>query len=367
MAKKYIFLIGVVIVLLGVRLALPYGSVYYINKALAGMDGYYGHIESVKLSLYRGAYVLERIYLNKIDPRTKKQTLFFTVRDIDLSIEWKALFHGAIVGKLTLRAPELIFTKDKVELGEVRQAATDYRKLFNDLMPLRINRLEVVDGAIHYTDNASTPKVDVSLKKIDALAFNLSNVTSKNTELPSRASARAEVYEGTMDLTMRLNALAEKPTFELTLELKNTNLALLNGFLKAYGHFDVHSGNFGLYAAAAAKDGRFAGSVKPVITGLKVLGPQNKNDTVFQKAWETVVAGTAAVFKNMNKDQLATKFSIEGSFNDPRTDILEAFWEVLQNAFIKALVPRIDNEIKISSVKPADHKNILQKIISPHK
>ena len=95
MKRKYIVLIGIAVLLIAIRLVLPYVVLHYANRTLATMKGYYGHVEDIDLSIYRGAYIVKNIYLNKIDPISKKQTQFFKSRDIDLSIEWKALpwFH----------------------------------------------------------------------------------------------------------------------------------------------------------------------------------------------------------------------------------------------------------------------------------
>ena len=50
------------------------------------MQGYYGHVNDVDLSLYRGAYKIKDIYINKID-KQKKQVQFFSSQLIDLSEE----------------------------------------------------------------------------------------------------------------------------------------------------------------------------------------------------------------------------------------------------------------------------------------
>jgi hypothetical protein len=370
MKRKYKILIGVVILLITIRLILPYVVLHYANKTLANMKGYYGHIDDINLSIYRGAYIIKHIYLNKVDSVSKKQTEFFKSRNIDLSLEWGALFHGSIVGELIFDSPELIFTKDKAEIGDVKKDTTDFRILLKALMPLKVNRFEVNDGAIHYADNTSKPKIDISLKQTHILALNLTNVTNNKVELPSSVTAQASVYEGSLNFTMKLNALAANATFELNAEIKNTNLVLLNDFLKAYGNFDVNRGTFSLYTEMAAKDGKFIGYVKPFITDLKVLGSQDKHDSFFHKIWESLVGAVGFVFKNQNKDQLATKVTIKGNFKNPKTNTLEAVWEVLRNAFIQALMPSIDNEININSVnsvKSESKKNILQKIFSSDK
>jgi hypothetical protein len=116
---------------------LPYVVLHFANKRLKKVKGYYGHVEDIDLSLYRGAYIINNIYLNKLDTVSNKQTEFFKSRDIDLSVEWGALLHGSIVGVLAFDAPELIFTKDKAEPGDVKKDTTDFRKLLKDFMPLK--------------------------------------------------------------------------------------------------------------------------------------------------------------------------------------------------------------------------------------
>src|ERR1017187_7764718 len=97
--KKYKIIIGIVILLVVIRIILPYAVLHYANKTLTEMDGYYGHTDDIDLSLYRGAYVIKNIYLNKVDSASKEQTEFFKSLTIDLSLEWGALFHGSLVGK----------------------------------------------------------------------------------------------------------------------------------------------------------------------------------------------------------------------------------------------------------------------------
>src|ERR1035437_8711346 len=172
MKKKYKILIGVAVLLITIRLILPYVVLHYVNKTLANMKGYYGHIDDINLSIYRGAYIINHIYLNKVDSVSKKQSDFFKSRDIDLSLEWGALFHSSIVGELIFDSPELIFTKDKTELSDVKKDTTDFRKLLKAFMPLKLNRFEANNGTIHYVDNTSKPKVDVLLKQTHILALN---------------------------------------------------------------------------------------------------------------------------------------------------------------------------------------------------
>ena len=357
-------LIIIILLLIVLRILLPYILLKYCNKSLSELNGYYGHIQDIDVALYRGAYQINDMYLNKVDAATKKQTEFFKVNNIDLSVQWNALFHGKLVGELVFNSPKLIFTKDKTEISDVKKDTNDFRKVLKDFMPLKVNRFEVNDGSIHYVDAGATPKVDISIQQAHIVAENLKNVEDNKTELPSPVIATANVYGGTLSLNMKMDALAQRTRFDLNAEIKNANLVSFNDFLKAYGGFDVNKGTLSLYTEFAAKDGKYKGYVKPVIKDLDVVGPEDRKDKFFQKVWENIVGAAGEILNNPKKDQIATKVPIEGSFAGSSTNVAEAIWELLRNAFIHALMPSIDNQININSVNTStdDHKTLLQKV-----
>lgn len=362
--KPVKILLIVLAVLLVIRIILPYVVLHYANKTLANMNGYYGHIEDIDLAIIRGAYTIDSIYLNKVDTVTKKQTDFFSAHEIDLSIEWKALFHGSIVGELVFEKPSLKFSKDKVEPKDLRNDSTDFRKLLDDFMPLSINRFELNHGKVQYIDQFSSPNVDINMTDVNILALNLKNSYDSTALLPATVKADADIYEGTLDFNLKLNPLSDQATFDMNAELKETNLVLLNDFFKAYANVDVNNGTFGMYTEVAAKEGAFTGYVKPIVKGLDVYGPEDKEDNIFRKLWEALAGGTSEVLENQPKDQFATKIPFEGRLDDPKANIWITIANVIQNAFINALQPSIDNEINIGSVEKEkkEKKTFLQKI-----
>ena len=365
-SKTATIILIIVAALIIFRLFLPSIVLHYSNKMLANLSGYYGHVEDIDISLYRGAYQVNYMYLNKVDSVTKKQTKFLIIKNMDLSVQWKALFHGKLAGRIILHSPELFFTKDKTELGEVKKDTNDFRKVLKHFMPLDVNRFQIDNGSVHYVDNTSTPPVDISLKNMDVLAQNLQNVNKENTLLPSPVTAHATAYGGTLALNVKINLLKENSTFDLNADVKNIDLPKLNAFLKAYGNFDVEKGNLGLYTEFAAKDGKYVGYVKPVIKDLKVLGPQDKNDGFLQKMYEGLIGLAGDILENPKKDQIASKVPIQGEFSKSQTNTAEAVWELLKNAFIRALIPAVDNQINITSVDkaPEKHTSLLHKIFS---
>ena len=252
-----------------------------------------------------------------------------------------------------------------MEPKDVQKDSTDFRQVLDELMPLEINRLEFVDGQLQYVDNTSSPKVNISMTDVDVVALNLKNSYDSAATLPARIDANATVYDGRLNMRMKLNPLADVPTFDMNAEWKNTNLVKLNEFFQAYAKVDVNKGSFGLYTEVAAKEGRFTGYVKPLIEDIKVLGKEDRKDNILRKAWEGFAGTVTEIFENQPRDQFATKIPLEGNVEDPKANIIFAIIQILENAFISALQPSIDQQISLGTVdeeQKEEEKGFLEKV-----
>jgi hypothetical protein len=348
--KKIIWIVigSILLLLIALRIALPYVLLRAVNRELTRIPGYTGHVDDIDVALIRGAYKIKNIHLNKTGG--KVPVPFFSAKIIDLSIEWGALFHGRIVGKIIVEYPVLNFVKGPTEATSQTKIDKKWTDVVGDLMPLKLNRFEINDGEIHYRDFYSSPKVDIFAKQVHILAQNLSNVNKDKALLPSTAEATASVYGGRAKLDMQLDALNSIPTFEAKAELVSMDITRLNNFLEAYGRLDVKQGNISIYTEAAAKDNRIYGYTKPIIKDLKVVNWQKDKDQPLKLAWEAVVGAVAWIFKNHGKDQLATKAEFEGNIKNPDVNIWYILGQVLHNAFIQALYPALENSVNINSV-----------------
>jgi len=355
--RRKLLRIGIVIIglLIIFRLILPIIVLNFVNNRLATIHGYYGHVNDIDINLYRGAYIVNTIYIDVVDSTTQKQLPFFASESVDISIEWKSLFKGEIVSELIFDTPLLRFTENASEPQQLEKDTNDFRRILKTFTPIKVNHFEVFNGKIQYIDNTVTPNVDIHLDNAHVFASNLSNVED-TTLLPANVTATADVYEGKLNFNMRINALAENPTYDLNAEIKDANLVKLNTFFKAYGDFDVNKGSFGLYMEIAAKDRKFIGYVKPLIQDLDVVGPEDRKDSVLRKLWEGLVGVVGDVLENPSSDQLATKVPIVGAYGDQTLGIWYAVLSALRNGFIQALYPALDRQVSINSVQSVDAK-----------
>lgn len=79
------------------------------------MPEYTGSVQKVGINLFRGAYTLYDLVIVKRDSEFPEP--FVSLPKTDISIEWRALFKGSIVGEMEFYNPELNFIGRTTENG----------------------------------------------------------------------------------------------------------------------------------------------------------------------------------------------------------------------------------------------------------
>lgn len=361
--KTFFWIIFVLVALLIiVRLLLPFIVTKYVNKVLSEIPGYWGSISDVDIALIRGAYVIEDLKLFKIDGN--KRVPFIDIPEIDLSIEWSALFDGAVVGEVIFISPSLNFIG-----GDKKNAAgqtdnqtgenVDWTVPVKRLMPLQINRLEVIRGNIVFYDFTTNPQVDISLQQLNATATNLNNAERQETALPSRVMATAtSIGKGLLTMEMDINVLKDIPDLDMDLKFEGVEMPALNDFFLAYANVDIEKGTFNLYSEITIKEGVIEGYVKPVAQGVQIMNWKKDNQNLFNLIWQSIVGFLAEIFENQSRDQFATKIPLEGNLKNIQTDTWPSIWNIFRNAFVKAFEKNTDDSVEFeeSGASKKDNK-----------
>ncbi|MEY2440092.1 MAG: hypothetical protein QOI34_1477, partial [Verrucomicrobiota bacterium] len=244
----------------------------YVNRKLSEIPEYRGHVAAVTLHLWRGAYQIHNVKIEKTSGRVPVP--FFSAPLVDLSVEWKALWDGAFVGEIDFYKPQMNFvngpTKDQAQAGVDKPWAEKIKQLF----PLRINRFATHDGEIHYRDFNKKPRVDVVIDRVQMVATNLTNSKKLSKNLIAEILIEGRpLREGNARSQISLDPYAPKPTFSLKLEMTDIPLTKLNDFAKAYAGFTFESGSLKLATEMNAKNGAFTGYVEPVFDRMSIFNP----------------------------------------------------------------------------------------------
>lgn len=100
----------------------------------------------------------------------KVSTPLLSAPRIDLSVEWNALLHGAVVANVVFNEPELTFVEAPGTSNGRSGLGVDWRGVLEGMLPIRMDKVEVRNGCVHFRNFDSTPPVN-ALFAVCLLAF----------------------------------------------------------------------------------------------------------------------------------------------------------------------------------------------------
>jgi hypothetical protein len=326
------------------RALLPWGLRKYVNRTLEQSPLYQGKIGAIKVHLWRGAYSIADVQISKTTGSVPVP--FFASKRLDFALEWNALWHRRVVGRLLMEQPELNFVDAPSEDESQSGAGAPWLQMIRDLFPFKINSAIIRNGEVHFRVFKTQTPVDVYLSNVQGRIENLGNIQNETTPLAAKVSATATVMDqAKVELQMTLDPFSYKPTFHLGLRVIGLDVTKINDLALAYGKFDFKRGWFDLVVEADSKEGQISGYVKPLFRDLKVFSLMEdiKEGDVLQFFWQALVGFVTQIFKNQPRDQFGTLIPFSGeAAGGPSPDILATIGNILRNAFVRAYLPRLE-------------------------
>lgn len=209
---------------------------------------------------------------------------------------------------------------------------------------VQVEELLIRDATLAYADEERY-RVFVSDADIE-----IRNVSNQDRKEPAEVEARGRFMgAGEMTLQCAFRPVNKSPEFDLSLRIENTPLETLNDVFQAYGQFDVVDGSFAFYSELHAKDGEIRGYLKPLFKDMKVYDRrQDRDKPFFNQIYESVVGGVANLLENRNED-VATRADISGRVGDPNVSAWQVVLRLIQNAFIRSILPGFEVELRRAS------------------
>jgi Domain of Unknown Function (DUF748) len=334
-----------VALLLGVgRAILPWAVRDYLNRTLGRNPLYQGNIGKVQIHLWRGAYSIEDVRINKTTGNVPVP--FFAAQRVDFALEWNALRQRKVVGRVLIDQAEINIV-DAPDEGEAQTGGGGlWLQMLADLFPFKINSAVIKDGSIHFRAFQTVKPVDVYISQLQATIDNLGNIRDETDPLVSTVQAAGLVMDqASFEFKMTLDPFSYRPTFHMAVRLLGLDVTKINDLALAYGKFDFKRGWFDLVLETDVKEGQITGYAKPLFRNLQVfsLGEDFKEDNVFQFFWQALVGSATSLFKNHSRDQFGTVIPFHGDTTGTNsTDLVATLGNILRNAFVRAYLPRLE-------------------------
>ncbi len=231
------------------------------------------------------------------------------------------------------------------EQEKVQKAAQTAKKLSNEpTAKIRIERLKIKDSSFGYVNKTSNPNYRLFIDHAEATLKNFSN---QLTEGESTIELKGKFMgSGEASVTGTFRPETKNPDFNLNIAIDNTEMTALNDLFRSYGNFDIKGGLFSFYSEMTIKGDTVKGYVKPLFKDLKVYDQRTEAQKgVFHKLYLGVVNDLSKLLENRPRGEVATKADISGPIGSPKTSTWQIITHLLQNAFIKSILPGFEKEV----------------------
>lgn len=271
--KTRISLLVVLVLLVGLRIALPGLLLPVINRKLHEASKVVDvHIGDLGLSLFRGAYRFDDITLtSKVDASHPE---IAQMASLDVSIAWRELIHGFILAdahveglKLTL-GHRISVVNDS---SSSDQKKTEAGNILKNVIPFDVSRLTLIDSKIYYHLTKSNKDI-LLVNSIEGRISDISNARHEKRPIPSLVSLKGNVFDGS-SLTLTGEILPFRKPIAMALKAKclGFHLKEANPFLLGVVPVSFAAGSLNAFAEARYESGDLKGYVKPFFHDVQLL------------------------------------------------------------------------------------------------
>ena len=335
---KVLLIVGVI--LLAIRLALPHIVLNTINNGLEDMSNYHGEVENIDLAIWRGAYRIHNLVIQK---RGEKQHVpFLKTPQIDISISWTALIRQRMFAvNATVHDLELNLIDSETEGEKQFGEDVDWRVAVQDFFQFDIDELHFENATVAFRNFNSDPEVNVYARDIYVSVYSLTNVEKQEGKRTARIEGTGEfLNHAPMELAVNFDPFVDMEDFDFRFRVSDVDLTQLNDFVSAYAKFDFEEGKGNLVIEAEARNHELTGYIKPLLRNVEIFDLQaqmNDEEKGFLRGvWEAFLHITEKILQNPGEDQLASRIEVSGNLNDPDISPFQAFLAILRNGFIEA-------------------------------
>jgi len=203
---------------------------------------------------------------------------------------------------------------------------------------LKARRIRATGATVGFVNEQVAPHYRVFLADTDVVMENFTNQLTEGTAT-AKLTGRF-MGSGATVVTANFRPELKGPDFDVDARIENTDLKAMNDLLRAHAKVDVASGVFSVYSEIRVKDGRVAGYVKPLFRDMNVYSAaQDEDKSLGQKLKEKAADVVSKVLRNRPREEVATVVPISGPLEKPKASTGETMIGLVQNAFIKAILP----------------------------
>ncbi len=330
-------LIGLIVLLclvVLIRLVLDPIAAHFTRKALNEAEGIEGRFDDVHVTVFPPGYEIRDLALIESPGGNWKRPLVRAER-IGVALQSKRLLEAELSARMRIEEPKILFVKR--EAGPPSQEKPEVPNVdvqLRELIPARVDRIEVVRGDFTYRDMTQKGHPDLDVHRIEVAAENLATRPERANGQPATVSASALVGKsGDLSVYVSVNPFGKQLEFAGSSALRGLKLAELHDFTKALADVKAPEGTIDVFVEFKANDGYITGGVKPVLKNVEVRPAKDDLGTRV-KAWLADAALDIVSDRVPGRNAVATTIPIKGRLDDPKAQVWPTILSTIRNAFV---------------------------------
>jgi hypothetical protein len=209
---------------------------------------------------------------------------------------------------------------------------------------LALDRIELRGADLGFRNEAVTPAYRVF---INAGQLDVNGFSTRSSSQPAVAVLTGRFMgNGSARARVRFWPAEGGSDADVNLAVEGTDMRTMNDLFRAHGKFDVAAGTFSLYSQLRIRGPEVDGYVKPIFQSVEIYDArQEAGKGALRKIYESAVDAAAKLLTNPKRKQVATAFELHGPVSGPKSNTLEIVFGLVENAFVKAILPGFDLQV----------------------
>jgi hypothetical protein len=337
--------ISVGVLIIGTLIALPSIIKAKINKALQ-TPKYSGEVRRVQVWLVKGKITIHEMIFHKPQSVDDNFRIDLQAPHIICTFRWGHLLRRKLDLTIIIEKPLIEITNlsaTKPEGEDTNKVTTlSLKDPLSSMMPFTVDA-KLYNGTVKFVKTGDLDFVT----EISGLQVSVDQFNNQEATQPCSINITGSVYEGSVVINSMLYPMASALQLNADLEIRSINMVLLNDLFRKFAKIDLNRGTLDVDSQISIDDNMFKGHITPILKNLDFIGAEDRNDNIFRRIWERIVAAGVQLLQNNKEDQLASRIPIEGRLDDPKINIAAMIGEILKNAFFKPLRPSLENVIDV--------------------
>ncbi len=319
-----------------VRLLLDPIAAHYTRRGLAESDTTRGDFQRVHVTLLPPGYEVDRLKIVERTDRRWREPLFYAEK-VHAVLDLQRLLHGDLTARVRIDEPKIIVTTRPGPSGKPPAGPPDLGPLLRQVLPARVDRIEVRDGEFLFRDQALPRHPEIWVHDIELAVENLATRKRLAGGEAATLTAAAELgRSGRVSLFVSADPFARPLAFAGRLEERGWRMAELYDLIEPRTKLQTPKGTLDLLASWKSREGRLSGGVKPLLKDVEVR-PAEETFGVKLEAW--LADKSLHLFSDRvpGRYAVATVIPIEGRIDAPDVQLWPTVFGVVRNAFVEGI------------------------------